>query len=222
MDDLAALEFIRGPSAALYGANASSGVINMTTKAPRDSQGGIFRFTGGELDTLRAEVRHAGAIGNAWYYKVVAGGLNSGDYTVSRDPNEFPEPEYSEYCMLVGETDCLLEEKPLFLDQENEIRFAMLRADRYLTEDKVLTFEAGMANIQGPVFQTGIGRVQILDAKRPHGRFAYSSPRWNVMAHYARREGDQVNLTKALLASFELLTDTLRYGRWLLFYHFHF
>ena len=51
LDDVANLEFIRGPSAALYGANASSGVVNITTKAPRDSQGTLLRLTSGQLDS---------------------------------------------------------------------------------------------------------------------------------------------------------------------------
>ena len=52
LDDLASLEFVRGPSAALYGANASSGIINMTTKAPRISPGGMVRASFGQLRTV--------------------------------------------------------------------------------------------------------------------------------------------------------------------------
>ena len=47
LDDIATLEFVRGPSAALYGPNVSSGVIDITTKQPRYSQGGLVRFTTG-------------------------------------------------------------------------------------------------------------------------------------------------------------------------------
>ena len=60
LDDLAEAELVRGPSAALYGANASSGVINLVTKRPKDSQGGLVRLTGGELSTLNADLRWAG------------------------------------------------------------------------------------------------------------------------------------------------------------------
>ena len=47
LDDLASVELLRGPSAALYGANASSGVLNMTSKAPRFSPGGLVRVAFG-------------------------------------------------------------------------------------------------------------------------------------------------------------------------------
>ena len=44
-------------AAALYGANAYNGILNLTTKPPRYSQGGKVRLTGGELNTGRADVR---------------------------------------------------------------------------------------------------------------------------------------------------------------------
>ena len=46
---MANVELVRGPGSALYGADAYNGVINMTTKPPRDSQGGSFKLSGGEL-----------------------------------------------------------------------------------------------------------------------------------------------------------------------------
>jgi iron complex outermembrane receptor protein len=240
LDDVANLEFIRGPSAALYGANASSGVINITTKSPRDTMGGMLRLTGGIINTLTPDdstrqaesasegdsaldFRQAGQLGSGWYYKFTAGARNSGDYTVSRDPDvvdypeyyiiEGPPPERTEFCELIGETDCLPEEKPLFREQDNEIRYGSARLDKYMGGGgTVMTFEAGLSDIKGPVFQTGIGRVQGLDARRPFFRFNYATEHWSVLGHYAEREGNQANLTKALLKNFELLTDTKRYG----------
>ena len=212
LDDVARLDFIRGPSAALYGANASSGVVNITTKAPRDSLGTLLRLTAGELDTRSMDFRRADRLGRGWYSKITAGFKDSGDFSISRNPDFLEAPEYSEFCMLIGETDCLPEEKTLFREQDNEIRYGSLRLDKYLSDGSLLTFEAGVSKIKGPVFQTGIGRVQLLDARRPFYRFNYSNRHWNVLAHYASREGDQANLTQALIVNFALLTDTERYG----------
>ena len=50
---------MRGPSAALYGANASSGVLNLITKGRADTEGGLVRLTGGELATFNADLRWA-------------------------------------------------------------------------------------------------------------------------------------------------------------------
>src|SRR5215212_4713289 len=47
LDDMASVELVRGPGSALYGPNAFSGVLNMTTRAPRDTNGGFVRATGG-------------------------------------------------------------------------------------------------------------------------------------------------------------------------------
>lgn len=213
LDDVATLDFIRGPSAALYGANASSGVVNIVTKAPKDSLGTLLRVTGGELDSLSLDFRRADRLGNGWFSKVIAGGKDSGDFTITRDPEVNPEPEYSEYCMLIGETDCLPEEKPLFVDQDNEIRFGSLRLDKYLKNDQhLLSFEGGISTVDGPALQTGIGRVQIIDSERRFYRVNYSTPRWNVLGHYAVREGNQANLTADLIRNFELISDDTRYG----------
>ena len=231
LDDVASLEFIRGPSAALYGANASSGVVNITTKAPRDSMGTMLRLTTGELDTKNVDFRWAGKLGRGWFSKVTAGVKNSGDFSISRNPDgpdglsstadDLPFPEYhliepegeeTHWCLLIGETDCLPKERTLFREQDNDIQFGAVRLDKYLADDSILTFEAGISDIAGPVFQTGIGRVQNLDSQRPFFRANYASQHWNVLAHYASREGNQANLTRALLVNFELLTDTERYG----------
>jgi outer membrane receptor for ferrienterochelin and colicins len=222
LDDVANLEFIRGPSAALYGANASSGVINITTKAPRESLGTLVRLTAGELDTRNIAFRRSDHLGRGWYSKFTATALTSGDFTISRNPDGsdgIPDtgddllfPEYSTFCRRVGETGCLLEERTLIREQDNEIYSGSFRLDKYLADDSVLTFEAGLADMSGPVFQTGIGRVQIANATRPFFRTGYASPRWSVLAHYTGREGDQVNLTKALVTDFNLISDDERYG----------
>jgi iron complex outermembrane receptor protein len=240
LDDVAELEFIRGPSAALYGANASSGVINITTKDPRNSQGTMVRMTGGVIGTrspgidpeterpialpdsqgdFSLNVRRAGQLADNWYYKVTAGYRNSGDYTVTRDIKQVKNPEYylpdfddDGWCDNIGEARCLPIERPLFIVQDNETRFGSFRLDRYFGDDSLLSFEAGTANIKGPVFQTGIGRVQLLEAKRPFYRVQFSNRRLTFLGHYSEREGNQANLTDALQSDFQLISDTRRYG----------
>jgi len=64
IDDFAELDLVRGPTSALYGANATSGIINISTRQPRESQGGMVRLAAGELDSVNAELRWAGSLGN--------------------------------------------------------------------------------------------------------------------------------------------------------------
>jgi len=185
LDDIASLEMVRGPSAALYGANASSGVLNLTTKQPRYSEGGLVRLTGGELNTFNVDFRWAGKIGGGWWAKVNAGLRDHGDFSVSRNG----AAEYSVPCGGAVTTDCLPQEAvPLTIENDDQIAFGGVRFDRYLDNGMVFTIEGGLADIEGPVFQTGIGRVHLIDVQRPWARFNFSSDHWNAMAYYNKRD----------------------------------
>jgi outer membrane receptor for ferrienterochelin and colicins len=191
LDEMASVELIRGPGSALYGANAFSGVLNMTTKSPKVSPGGRLLLSGGDLNTRRGDIRHAGGLGGEWYYRVVGGYQQSDDFSRSRQATV----EYTTPCATTGQINCLRREAvPLALDEVN-IRFGGLRIDKHFANTDVLTAEAGYSTIEGPVFQTGIGRVQVTDVERPWVRLNYNMPRWNFGAYYdARKAENQVAL----------------------------
>ena len=202
LDDIANIELVRGPSAALYGANASSGVLNMTTKQPRYSEGGTLRLTGGEISTFNADLRFASQLAGDWYIKVNAGVRNSGDFSVSRNG----AAEYSVPCMTTGQTDCLPQEA-VGLDplDDNEIAFGSVRLDRYFANGSFLTVEGGSATIEGPLFQSGIGRVQLVDVERPWVRFNYTADDWNFLFFYNKRDAPEQT---ALSSGNNLVLDT--------------
>jgi iron complex outermembrane receptor protein len=182
LDQMQSVELIRGPGSALYGANAFSGVLNMTTKAPRDNQGGRIMLSAGDLSTRRGDISHAGGFGNDWFYRVVGGYQESDDWARSRNVSvEYP--------------GLRLEGRPLALDHTN-IKFGGLRLDKYFPNTNVFTVEGGYATLEGPVFQTGIGRVQVTDVKRPWTRINYNMPHWNFGGYYdARRAKNQIALS---------------------------
>ncbi len=182
IDEMATVELIRGPGSALYGPNAFSGVLNMTSKMPRDSQGGRLLLSGGDLNTKRGDIRHAGGFGSDWYYRIVGGYQESEDFVRSRTTTA----EYSTLCTSSGQINCLPREaRPLALD-EVKIGFGGLRLDKHFTSS-VLTLEGGYAALEGPVFQTGIGRVQVTDVERPWARINYNLPHWNLSGYYDAR-----------------------------------
>jgi outer membrane receptor for ferrienterochelin and colicins len=182
IDEMASVELIRGPGSALYGANAFSGVLNMTTKMPRDTAGGRLMLSGGDLSTRRADLRHAGGLGNELYYRVVAGYQQSDDWALSRN-------------VAVEYPGLRLEGRALELNDVNT-RFAGLRLDKHFANTNVFTVEGGYSTIEGPVFQTGIGRVQVTDSKRPWGRLNYNMPHWNFGGYYdSRRAKNQIALS---------------------------
>ncbi|MDH3283131.1 MAG: TonB-dependent receptor [Acidobacteriota bacterium] len=215
LDDLATAELVRGPSAALYGANASSGVLNLVSKQPRYSRGGTIRLVGGEVGTFNADFRWAESLGKDWFIKLQAGLRKSGDFTVSR----MGANEYSVPCPVPQgtATDCLPQEPvaPMRID-DNDITFGGVRIDKYFGGGSVFTVEGGSTTIEGPVFQTGIGRVQLLDVERPWARVNYTADNWNVLASYTSREAPR-QLSLAAGTNLALDTERLQFeaqGHW--------
>jgi iron complex outermembrane receptor protein len=206
LDDLGSLELLRGPSAALYGANASSGVLNLVTKAPRASQGGLVRLTAGELSTTNADLRWAGELGSDWYFKLLGGLRNSGDFTTSR----VGRAEYAVPCTATVTSGCLPQERvpPNPLD-DNQIYFGGLRFDKYFSGGQTLTVEGGYARVEGPVFQTGIGRVQQTEIKRPWTRVNFGAERWNFLGYYNKRDAP---FQTALASGLNLALDSDTYA----------
>ena len=76
LEDIERIEVIRGPGGALWGANAVNGVINITTKQAKDTQGTLASALYGneELGTLSA--RHGGTFGDHGSYRAYAKGFN--------------------------------------------------------------------------------------------------------------------------------------------------
>jgi iron complex outermembrane receptor protein len=66
LNDIDRIEVIRGPGAAIWGANAVNAVINIVTKTTAQTQGALVRIEGGRFGE-QASVRYGGTIGAASY-----------------------------------------------------------------------------------------------------------------------------------------------------------
>ncbi len=71
LEDIDRIEVIRGPGAALWGANAVNGVVNIVTKSAAESQGGFQQLGVGESERYAAW-RYGGNLGNAGHYRAYA------------------------------------------------------------------------------------------------------------------------------------------------------
>lgn len=72
LEDIDRIEVIRGPGAALWGANAFNGVINIMTKHAQETQGGLVSTGGGTEERGFGGARYGGRIGDDTYYRLYA------------------------------------------------------------------------------------------------------------------------------------------------------
>jgi len=72
LEDVERIEVVRGPGGTLWGANAVNGVINITTKHARDTQGNLASALYGNEELGALSVRHGDAFGEDGFYRVYA------------------------------------------------------------------------------------------------------------------------------------------------------
>ena len=89
LGDIDRIEVIRGPGAALWGANAVNGVINIITKSARDTQGMSARASGGTVERGFAGAR-AGLATDSGAMRIYAQGVSRGS---SNLPNGDEAPD---------------------------------------------------------------------------------------------------------------------------------
>jgi iron complex outermembrane receptor protein len=85
MDDIERIEVIRGPGASLWGSNAVNGVINITSKHARNTQGALLSTTVGTLEQGSVAARYGGKLGESGFFRVF-GQYSERDSTFKRDP----------------------------------------------------------------------------------------------------------------------------------------
>jgi len=184
LGDLASMEMIRGPGSALYGANAYNGVLSISTRDPRYSQGGIVRLSFGELSMGRLDLRYAGNLGKGWYFKVLGNYMESKDFTKSRN-------ESTEYEGLP------LEAVPLRLEK-NKCLSAKIRLDKHFASGSVLTLETWILDSTGRTFVAGAGRFQDTKGPVPLARVNFKSPHWNILAYGYTYDGELISLSSGV------------------------
>ena len=180
LDGIAKIEVIHGGGSALYGTNAFNGVVDITTKEPKYDAGGNLELTVGEIGSRRLSARHAGALGNNWFFRLHGGYGRTDDFYVTRTTSV-------EYPGLPTE---------VIAPPRDDTNFASLgaRADKYFSTGAVLTVEGGWSRSEGNMFLTGVGRSQNLGAHRPWLRSSFRTSHWRVAGYYDGRYGQTVSL----------------------------
>lgn len=78
--DVARAEVVAGPTSALYGANAASGVLNIVTIDPAANPGGTLVLGGGDRNVWHMAGRQAGMLSDRLGYKVTFEDLTGKDF----------------------------------------------------------------------------------------------------------------------------------------------
>src|SRR5687767_4059118 len=79
LEDIEQIEVIRGPGAAMWGANAVNGVINIITKHSAETQGTLITAGGGTEETGFGSMRYGGTIKEGLTYRAYVKYFNRDD-----------------------------------------------------------------------------------------------------------------------------------------------
>jgi len=82
MEDIDHIEVIRGPGAALWGANAVNGVINIITKSSSQTQGGLLNAAGGTKEQGFGSFRYGTKFGEDTTARAYVKGFDRGQNTL--------------------------------------------------------------------------------------------------------------------------------------------
>jgi iron complex outermembrane receptor protein len=163
--DIGSIEVLTGPGSALYGPDASNGVITLTTKDPKAAPGYTLELSGGTRNFIDAQGRYAGVTSNGkWGYKL------AGEYQSANDYNYVPS-----YQNPGGATLPALPEKSTDFNTYVSRGNGLLAY--YFDNGARLSMDAGASATYG-IGQTNLGRNQLVNYGYKHLQFKYTGARW--------------------------------------------
>jgi outer membrane receptor for ferrienterochelin and colicins len=187
--DLAGIEVLVGPGSALYGPDASSGVLSLRTKDPRQFRGGTIEITGGNRSYADIQGRYANVVGNLGF-KVAGEWQTANDWEnylcYNAGGTIIPTPGLRPACA-AGQ----VREDTLKTQIDWKARVARgTGALVYYMGDRRLELNAGMSVTDG-VGQTNVGRNQLDGWKYNVAQLRYTTPHWYFNAYRAQSKSGQ-------------------------------
>jgi iron complex outermembrane receptor protein len=209
-EDIDRIEVVLGPGAALYGPNASNGVMHVITKSPFDSKGTILTLDGGERSLMRLGGRHANTIGNRVGFKVSGEYMrgNEWEYEDPAEPTNFPSTVV---------TPQSRRNQPNNRNFDVERFGGEARVDVKVGESSDLILTYGGARIGSGLELTGAnGTAQISDWRTQHLQTRFRSGNFFAqafgnMSHAGNETGDDTRGTY-LLRTGQPIVDYSRLG----------
>ncbi|MEO8192751.1 MAG: TonB-dependent receptor [Gemmatimonadales bacterium] len=179
--DLAGIEVLVGPGSALYGPDASNGVLTLTTKDPREYPGTTLEAAGGVRNFFDLQGRHAGVVSDGKLgYKI------TGEYQQAKDfsnkniyapivPGGAPSPELN----ADWNTDVMRGSGALVYYMPNLSRIEL----------------TGGASKSNGIGQTSVGRNQLVNWQYRNAQLKFTHPNWFGQAYMTQSlSGDTYQL----------------------------
>jgi outer membrane receptor for ferrienterochelin and colicins len=181
--DLAGVEVVVGPGAALYGADASNGVLTLQSKDPRQFPGTTVEVTGGNRSYKNVQARHAGVFGG-WGYKVTGEWQDVDDWSNRIRSSAAATAPWER---TVGDTTGA--------NWQSRVLRGQAAVVRYLGESR-FEVSAGASETDG-VGQTNVGRNQLVGWQYNFAQAKFSTPRWFFNAYRAQsKAGDSYAINR--------------------------
>lgn len=179
--DLAGIEVLVGPGSALYGPDASNGVITLQSKDPRDYPGTSVEVSGGSRSFYDMQGRHAGVVGSGRVgYKL------SGEYQSAKDWQN-----KNIYAPIVTGGAVSPE---IGADWDTNVLRGYGALVYYFPTVGRLELNGGASKSNG-IGQTSVGRNQLIDWQYREVQAKYSHPNWFAQAYHTQSlSGDTYQL----------------------------
>ena len=171
--DLAGVEVLVGPGSALYGPDASNGVITLQTKDPRQYPGWSAEIDGGTRSFYDAQERYAGSFGH-FGYKL------SGEYVAANDfSNPITYPAVAAGGAPIPEKDA---------NWRNDVTRGSGMLAYYTDGGSRLQATFGMSKLNG-IGPTNVGRNQLQNYGYRDAQLQYTGSRLFAQAYMSQSEG---------------------------------
>ena len=171
--DIASVEVLTGPGSALYGPDASNGVITLSTKDPKAAPGYTLEVSGGTRNFFDGQGRYAGVSSDGkWGWKLAGEYQSANDYSYAPF---YPNPLSTAANPL-----------PPVMEKGTDFNTNVTRGNGllayYFDNGGRLAFDAGASSTYG-IGQTNVGRNQLVNYGYKHLQLKYTGARWFAQAY---------------------------------------
>jgi iron complex outermembrane receptor protein len=210
-DDLARMEVVLGPGAALYGPNTANGVLHMLTKSPLDESESTFSIAGGERSLLHITGRTSQLVSQNFGIKVSGQYLQADEWAftdtvevaarnlATTNPAVFDAQQPLDPTTGLPPTADVLAQRRAVVglrDYDTKRWSGDVRADWRATENLTLVASGGLTNATG-IELTGIGAGQTKDWRYSYAQLRTTLGQWFAQTYINMSDAGETYLLRS-------------------------